>query len=87
MFAGTRLSTALPLAFIAVLFVLSYRYGITVAVVGSLLCALIFAHCMFAPTGSVYVENVVDRRSLLWMIVGTIALSYLFVPSSTEHHP
>ena len=84
LFAGTQLSTVLPLAFIAVLFGLARICGMPVAVVGSLICAFIFAHWLFAPTGSWHVENLAARQSLLWMVVGTIAISLLFDPSGRE---
>ena len=85
LFAGSELGTVLPLAFIVVLVGLSRRYGASVGVVGSLLCAVIFAHYLFEPTGTWRVEDLVARRNLLWMVVGTIALSYLFAPSDQQH--
>ena len=57
----------------------------TVAVIGSLLCAFIFAHWLFEPTGSWRVEDFAARRSLLWMVVGTIVLSYLFAPGPQKY--
>ena len=80
-FARTEMMELLPLAFIAVLYGLSWRYGLGVAVLGSLACALIFAHFLFEPLGSLQVDSMVARRNLLWMVVGAISLSYLFVPS------
>ena len=84
LFAGTQLSTVLPLAFIAVLFGLARICGMPVAVVGSLICAFIFAHWLFAPTGTWHVENLAARQSLLWMVVGSIAISLLFDPAGKE---
>jgi len=86
LFAGSPLSRVLPLLFIVVLCLLARFYGILVGVIGSILCALIFAHFMFNPTGSWHVEDAVARRNLLWMVVGSIALSYLFAPSGSPHH-
>lgn len=85
LFAGSDQRTLLPLAFIVVLFGLSRYYGMAVAIIGSLLCAFIFAHTLFDPTGSWHVEDFAARRNLLWMVVGTIAISYLFAPSGTKH--
>ena len=84
LFAGTKLSTALPFAFIAVLFVLARLCGMPVAVVGSLICAFIFAHWLFTPTSNWHVDDSTARQSLLWMVMGTIAISFLFVPPERE---
>jgi K+-sensing histidine kinase KdpD len=84
LFAGTKVSTLLPLAFIAVLFVLARLCGMPAAVLASLLCAFIFAHWLFAPTGNWHVEDTAARQSLLWMVVGSIAISMLFDPSGRE---
>lgn len=81
--ARTEVIGVLPLAFIAVLYALSWRYGVGVAVMGSLACAFIFTHFLFSPLGSSHVD-LVARQNLLWMVVGTIALSYLFVPSRSH---
>ena len=83
-FAGTDASTAVPLWFIAVLCVLAWRYGFVAAAIGSLLCAFVFAHYMFDPTGSWHVEDVAARKNLLWMVVGALAISYLLTPPSSE---
>lgn len=83
-FAGTEASTAVPLWFILVLYLLAWRYGFAAAVIGSLLCAFVFAHFLFSPTGSWHVEDAAARKSLLWMVVGTIAISYLLTPPSSE---
>ena len=85
LFAQTQLSNVLPLVFIGVLFAISWRFGLGAAVIGSLACAFIFAHFLFDPTGSWRVEDVIARRNLLWMVVGAISLSYLFVPSRSHH--
>jgi K+-sensing histidine kinase KdpD len=83
-FAGTPTRTAVPLWFIAVLYLLARRYGMGVAVVGSLMCAGIFAHFLFNPTGSLEVEDTSARTILLWMVVGSIVISYLLAPSREE---
>ncbi len=85
LFAGTDIRTLLPLVFIAVLVVLARYYGTSVAVVGSLLCALVFAQFLFEPTGSLRVESLAARKNLLWMVSGAIVLSYLFSSAGTEH--
>lgn len=86
LFAGSDISHLLPLLFIAVLFVLARIYGMSVAIIGSVLCAFIFANWLYEPTGDWHVENLIARRNLLWMVLGAIALSYLFAPSDPEKH-
>ena len=83
-FAGTDARTAVPLWFILVLYVLAWRYGFAAGVIGSLLCAFVFAHFLFDPTGSWHVEDAAARKSLLWMVVGTTAISYLLTPQSSQ---
>jgi K+-sensing histidine kinase KdpD len=68
-----------PFAFVAVVVLLSARYGLAVSIVGSLGAALVFAYA-FAPVGSWRVADPVERNSIAWMLLGSIALSYLLVP-------
>src|SRR5579871_1028222 len=84
LFAGSRVSSVLPLVFIGILFALGRRYGSGVAVLGSVLSALVFAHSLFNPVGQWHVQDAIARRNLLWMVMGTVALSYLFLPSSSR---
>lgn len=86
LFSGSQSRNVLPLCFIAVLYLLSWRFGVEVGVIGAFLCAGIFAHFLFAPTGSWHVEDAVARRNLAWMVAGSIALVYLLVPSKTPHN-
>jgi K+-sensing histidine kinase KdpD len=83
-FVGTAMSTALPLWFILVLLFLAWRYGVAAGVIGSLVCAFVFAHFLFDPTGSWHVQDEVARRNLLWMVLGAVAMSYLLVPPQSE---
>jgi len=86
LFAGSRVSSVLPLVFIGILFALGRRYGSGVAVLGSVLSAFVFAHSLFDPLGHWHVQDAIARRNLLWMVMGTVALSYLFLPSSSHKH-
>jgi hypothetical protein len=63
--------------------VLGLRYGIAVGVIGSLLSAAIFATMLFSPVGSFRVTDHAARQNLAWMVLGGIALSYLFAPSDS----
>ncbi len=71
----------LPLAFVAVLLLLSKRFGVTVSLTGSLAAAAVFALMLFSPVGSPRVDSDSARMSLGWMILGAVALSYLLYPS------
>lgn len=83
LFAGHDIKVVLPLWFVAVLVVLGLRYGIAVGVIGSLLSAAIFATMLFSPLGSFRVTDRAARQNLAWMVLGGVALSYLFAPSSS----
>jgi K+-sensing histidine kinase KdpD len=83
-FAGTNVSTAVPLWFIIVLYVLAWRYGFAAGAIGSLFCAFVFAQLLFDPTGSWHVEDAAARKSLMWMVIGTIVTSYLLTPSTSQ---
>jgi K+-sensing histidine kinase KdpD len=83
-FVGTPMSTALPLWFILVLFFLAWRYGFAAGVIGSVVCAFVFAHYLFDPTGSWHVQDAAARRNLFWMVLGAIVMSYLLMPPPSE---
>ena len=85
LFAGHEQKVLLPLWFVAVLVALAFRYGIAVGVVGSLLSAAIFATMLFSPLGSLWIGDKVARQNLAWMVLGGVALSYLFAPSDSAH--
>ncbi len=85
LFAGKPISTALPLAFIGVLYLLTWRYGVAVGAIGSLLSAFIFAHFMFDPTGSWHVADAAARRNLFWMVLGGISIPYLLTSRGKTH--
>ncbi|MFZ0706595.1 MAG: DUF4118 domain-containing protein [Candidatus Korobacteraceae bacterium] len=83
LFAGHEEKVFLPLWFVAVLVALAVRYGIAVGVVGSLLSAAIFATMLFSPLGSFRIGDKVARQNLAWMVLGGVALSYLFAPANS----
>ena len=72
----------LPLAFVAVLLLLARWFGVTVSLTGSLAAAVVFALMLFTPIRNVRVEDDTARMSLGWMIVSSVALSYLLYPAS-----
>lgn len=70
-----------PLAFVAVLVLIASRYGLVVAIIGSALTAIIFAHFLFSPLGNLQVESAAAKTNLAWMVLASIAVSYLLFPS------
>lgn len=80
-FARSSWRGTLPLAFVALLVLLAGRFGVTVSLTGSMIAALIFSLMLFSPLGSPRIESYSARMSLGWMIVGSVALSYLFYPA------
>lgn len=81
LFAAQPWRVFVPLAFVVVLVVLASRYGMAVAVLGSVLTAIIFAHFLFSPVGSLRVESSAARTNLAWMVLASVAVSYLLFPS------
>jgi K+-sensing histidine kinase KdpD len=81
LFATQPWRVFVPLAFVAVLVLIASRYGLAVAVIGSALTAVIFAHFLFTPIGSLRVESNTARTNLAWMVLASIAVSYLLFPS------
>jgi K+-sensing histidine kinase KdpD len=80
-FARSSWRGFLPLAFVVVLVLLAGRFGVAVSLTGSMIAALIFSLMLFSPIGSMKIESDSARMSLGWMIIGSVALSYLFYPS------
>ena len=88
LFSHSELRLFVPLGFVFVLIVLAARFGLMVSVLGSLVAAVVFAHRLFPPLGSVGVEHTAVRENLGWMILAAIALSYLlFPPQGRPNHP
>ena len=90
-FARSSWRGLLPLMFVGVLVLLAGRFGVTVSLTGSIMAALIFSIMLFEPIGSTKIESDSARSILGWMIVGSVALSYLLYPSqgvgrSGRHH-
>lgn len=82
LFARSSWRGLLPLAFVAVVLLLARRFGVTVGVTGSLAAALVFAVMLFAPVRSAHIDDDTARMNVGWMILGSVALSYLLYPSS-----
>lgn len=74
-----------PFAFLILVLALGALYGRTVGILGSIVAALIFAHFMYEPLGSVWVDQRAARSSIAWMLLAGVSLSYLLLPASTGH--
>lgn len=84
LFARVSRSAALPLLFAVVQVVIAARFGVRVSVLGSLSAAVIFAMVLYSPTGSLAVENPAARANLAWMVLVSIAGSYLLLPDREQ---
>jgi K+-sensing histidine kinase KdpD len=73
-----------PFAYLAIILLLGALYGRTVGILGSIVAALVFAHSLFAPVGSLQVSQQDSRASLAWMLLTGVALSFLLLPSNKE---
>lgn len=80
LFSDRPWSIFLPILFVVVIVGVAARYGVTVGILGSIVSAVIFAHLLFSPLHSLYVENDTARASLAWMVLGGIAIPYLVLP-------
>lgn len=84
LFARVSRSALLPLVFAIFQVVIAARFGVRVSVLGSLSAAVIFATVLYAPTGSLAVDNPAARANLAWMVLVSIAASYLLLPDREQ---
>jgi K+-sensing histidine kinase KdpD len=75
-----------PLVFAIVIILLAARYGLSVAIIGSVAATVIFAMILYKPLGSIRVADQSEKSALGWMLLGSIALSYLLLPPKPEDH-
>jgi K+-sensing histidine kinase KdpD len=73
-----------PAGFVAIVVLLSFRYGVAVGIFGSVAAVLVFAY-FFSPFGSLQVANSSERAGLAWMLLGGITLSFLLAPPPPTH--
>jgi K+-sensing histidine kinase KdpD len=78
-FAGHPWRAFVPLGFALVIVLLASRYGMAVALLGSVATALIFAYTLFPPLGSFRVNDAAARGNLAWMLLGSIVISFLLL--------
>lgn len=75
-----------PIAFVFVIVLLAARYGMAVALLGAAMTALVFAYYMFPPHRSFQITSSTERANVAWMLVGSVAISYLVTASSQQQH-
>jgi len=81
---GRSWRTFVPFAFLLVIWLVGLVGGRTVGILASVLTALIFAHELFSPLGSLAVQQHDARSSLSWMVLAGVTISYLLLPSMAE---
>jgi len=84
LFARVSRSALLPLLFAIVQVAIAARFGVRVSVLGSISAAVVFAMVLYSPTGSLAVENPAARANLAWMVLVSIAGSYLLLPDREQ---
>jgi len=77
----------LPLVFLAVITLVAVYFGVVAGVIGSLAAAVIFSIFLFPPLGSPIVNDISERANVGWMLLGGLALSYLFAPHPPGNPP
>lgn len=86
-FAAPATRNFVPMAFIALVVLVAIRYGAVAGMVGSLVGAAIFARWLYAPVGSLSIQDAAARDHLGWMLLAGISLSYLLAaPDIGEKH-
>lgn len=78
--AGHSWMVSVPLAFSAVVLLISSIFGTRAGVLGTLLAAAVFAVFLFNPTGSLEIKNQAARTNLGWMLLIGVSFSFLFAP-------
>ena len=74
----------LPMAFVVFVLVLGARYGRVVGMLGTLVAAIIFAHSLYRPVGSLAVEDQTARQVLAWTVLIGVSVSFLVLPTNSE---
>lgn len=88
-FAAPATRNLVPVAFIGLVVLVAVRYGSVAGMVGSLAGAAIFARWLYAPVGSLHIQDAAARDHLGWMLLAGISLSYLLAapdPGEKSEH-
>lgn len=86
-FPNSTFRANIPLLFIAVMVLISLRYGAAAAFFGALASAAIFAYFLFTPIGSFQVMNEAARTNIGWMLLVGIPISYFLNPPARPSQP
>jgi len=81
LYTGTGWKIEGPLLFAITLVVLASHFGAAISVAGALLGAAMFAFFLYNPENSFRVTSETDRSTLAWMVLISVALSYLLYPT------
>lgn len=86
--SGPEARNLVPVAFVIVVVLVALRFGALAGIGGSLVGAAIFARWLYAPLGSLQVQDAAARDHLGWMLLAGISLSYLLAaPKMAEKRP
>ena len=80
---GHSWKNVVPLVFTVVLLTIAGFFGVRAGILSTVAATLIFAACLFGPTGSLAVTSDSARSNLGWMLLIGIAFSFLFAPSTS----
>jgi K+-sensing histidine kinase KdpD len=80
---GHKWEVSMPLAFVAILLVISAVFGARAGILGTVIAALIFAAFLFRPLGKLPAASDAARANLAWMLLLGISFSFLFAPQNS----
>lgn len=80
----TRIESAVPIAFLLVILLVALYFGSVAGTLGTIFACFIFMGFLFEPIRSLAVRDPNGRNSLIWMVLGGITISNLFLPPPTD---
>lgn len=80
---GHKWEPLVPLAFVAILLVISAVFGFRAGIFGTIIAALIFAAFLLRPLGRLHLGSDLARANLAWMLLLGICFSFLFAPANS----
>lgn len=75
LFQSSHFKDFVPFLFIPIVGLVALRFGTWSGVICTVACVLIFADFLFAPFYTLRVNDFEERNSLVWMVIGGLALS------------
>jgi K+-sensing histidine kinase KdpD len=76
-FQASSFREVLPIWFLIVIAGIAIRFGFLAGLLGTILASSIFAAFLFEPLRSLSVQGQAGRNSLIWMVLGGLALAEL----------